>query len=63
MMFLSSADVFFKIGYFSDPSFVAAPVTAFHHAPMADGWDNIVVGMKVKRLDVAILRLIMKYQT
>ena len=31
----------------SDPSFVGAPVTAFHHAPMSDGWDNIIVGMKV----------------
>jgi len=32
----------------ADPSFVGAPVTAFHHAPMSDGWDNIIVGMKVE---------------
>lgn len=32
----------------SDPSFVAAAVSAFRHAPMSDGWDNIIVGMKVE---------------
>ena len=31
----------------AEPSFVAAPVSAFSHAPMADGWDNIIIGMKV----------------
>ena len=30
-----------------DPGFVAAPVTGFHHAPVAQGWDSIIVGMKV----------------
>ncbi|XP_028133720.1 polycomb protein Sfmbt isoform X2 [Diabrotica virgifera virgifera] len=33
---------------FSEPYFVAAPVTCFKHAPMADIWDNIMVGMKVE---------------
>eukprot|EP00090_Calanus_glacialis_P032340 TRINITY_DN53588_c0_g1_i1.p1 TRINITY_DN53588_c0_g1~~TRINITY_DN53588_c0_g1_i1.p1 ORF type:complete len:772 (-),score=281.52 TRINITY_DN53588_c0_g1_i1:542-2857(-) len=32
----------------ADPSFVAAPVSTFAHAPMADGWDNIMVDMKVE---------------
>ena len=27
---------------------MAAPVSTFSHAPMADGWDNIIVGMKVE---------------
>ena len=35
----------------AEPSFVAAPVSAFSHAPMADGWDNIIIGMKVNILD------------
>ena len=34
----------------AEPSFVAAPVSAFSHAPMADGWDNIIIGMKVNIL-------------
>ena len=29
------------------PEFVAAPVSAFRHAPMSDCWENIIVGMKV----------------
>ncbi|CAH1187686.1 unnamed protein product [Phyllotreta striolata] len=33
---------------FSDPYFTAASVTCFKHAPMADIWDNIMVGMKVE---------------
>ncbi|XP_044733655.1 polycomb protein Sfmbt [Chrysoperla carnea] len=33
---------------FSDSSFVAAPVSSFPHAPIADIWDNILVGMKVE---------------
>ncbi|KAL1506365.1 hypothetical protein ABEB36_005740 [Hypothenemus hampei] len=32
----------------SDRYFVAAPVTCFKHAPMADIWENIIVGMKVE---------------
>jgi len=32
----------------ADPSFAASPVSAFQHAPMADCWDNIIVGMKVE---------------
>jgi len=32
----------------ADSSFVAAPVSAFAHAPMSDGWDNIMVDMKVE---------------
>jgi hypothetical protein len=32
----------------ADPSFVAAPVFTFDHASMADGWDNIMVDMKVE---------------
>lgn len=32
----------------SDRYFVAAPVTCFKHAPMADIWENIMVGMKVR---------------
>jgi len=32
----------------ADASFVAAPVSTFAHAPMADGWDNIMVDMKVE---------------
>ncbi|XP_023014012.1 scm-related gene containing four mbt domains isoform X1 [Leptinotarsa decemlineata] len=28
--------------------FIAAPVTCFKHAPMADIWENIMVGMKVE---------------
>lgn len=32
----------------TDPNFVAAPVSTFRHAPMSDGWDNIIVGMKVE---------------
>lgn len=31
-----------------DPGFSAAPVSCFQHAPMADSWDNITVGMKVE---------------
>ncbi|XP_060530236.1 polycomb protein Sfmbt isoform X2 [Cylas formicarius] len=31
-----------------DRYFVAAPVTCFKHAPMADIWENIMVGMKVE---------------
>ena len=31
------------------PEFVAAPVSAFRHAPMSDCWENIIVGMKVSR--------------
>ena len=30
------------------PEFVAAPVSAFRHAPMSDCWENIIVGMKVE---------------
>ena len=29
--------------------FTAAPVSAFRHAPMSDCWENIIVGMKVRR--------------
>lgn len=32
----------------ADVNFVAAPVSTFSHAPLADGWDNIIVGMKVE---------------
>ncbi|XP_067009728.2 MBT domain-containing protein 1 isoform X2 [Anabrus simplex] len=32
----------------SEPGFVAAPVSCFKHAPIADCWDNITVGMKVE---------------
>lgn len=32
----------------NEPNFVAAPVACFQHAPMADSWDNITVGMKVE---------------
>ncbi|XP_018572663.1 polycomb protein Sfmbt isoform X2 [Anoplophora glabripennis] len=32
----------------NDQYFVAAPVTCFKHAPMADIWENIMVGMKVE---------------
>lgn len=32
----------------SDRYFVAAPVTCFKHAPMADIWENVMVGMKVE---------------
>ena len=32
----------------SETNFVAAPVSAFSHAPMSDGWDNILVEMKVE---------------
>uniref|UniRef100_A0AAR5PJ33 FCS-type domain-containing protein n=1 Tax=Dendroctonus ponderosae TaxID=77166 RepID=A0AAR5PJ33_DENPD len=32
----------------SDRYFVAAPVTCFKHAPMADIWENIMVGMKAE---------------
>ena len=32
----------------SEADFVAAPVTAFKHAPMSDCWEFIVVGMKVE---------------
>lgn len=34
--------------HLSDEYFVAAPVTCFKHAPMADIWNNILVGMKVE---------------
>ncbi|KAI5745745.1 hypothetical protein M8J76_013892 [Diaphorina citri] len=34
--------------YLNDPTFVAAPVYNFHHAPMSDCWENISVGMKVE---------------
>lgn len=30
------------------PNFIAAPVSSFPHAPIADIWDNILVGMKVE---------------
>ena len=46
--FFSCFFFFLMIMIMSDPSFVGAPVTAFHHAPMSDGWDNIIVGMKVE---------------
>ena len=39
----------------AEPSFVAAPVSAFSHAPMADGWDNIIIGMKVNILDTCFV--------
>ena len=39
----------------AEPSFVAAPVSAFSHAPMADGWDNIIIGMKVNILDTCFM--------
>ncbi|KAF2895362.1 hypothetical protein ILUMI_10816 [Ignelater luminosus] len=32
----------------NDPDFMAAPVTCFKHAPIADIWSNILVGMKVE---------------
>lgn len=32
----------------SAPDFLAAPVTAFKHAPMSECWDQITVGMKVE---------------
>lgn len=32
----------------SDQYFITAPVTCFKHAPMADIWENIMVGMKVE---------------
>ena len=38
----------------AEPSFVAAPVSAFSHAPMADGWDNIIIGMKVNILNTCL---------
>lgn len=31
-----------------DPHFFAAPVSCFKHAPIAEIWDNILVGMKVE---------------
>lgn len=31
-----------------DQYFIAAPVTCFKHAPIADIWENIMVGMKVE---------------
>lgn len=34
--------------YLNDPTFSAAPVYNFHHAPLSDCWDNISVGMKVE---------------
>ncbi|XP_021917000.1 polycomb protein Sfmbt-like isoform X2 [Zootermopsis nevadensis] len=33
---------------FSEPGFIAAPVSCFGHAPLADCWENITVGMKVE---------------
>jgi len=32
----------------AESTFVAAPVSSFGHAPMSDGWDNILVEMKVE---------------
>ncbi|KAF4524651.1 hypothetical protein B566_EDAN013760 [Ephemera danica] len=32
----------------TESSFIAAPVTCFRHAPLADSWDNVIVGMKVE---------------
>lgn len=32
----------------SEPGFIAAPVSCFSHAPLADCWENITVGMKVE---------------
>lgn len=32
----------------NDPNFTAASVSSFSHAPMANNWDNITVGMKVE---------------
>ena len=37
-------------GMLKQPEFVAAPVSAFRHAPMSDCWENIIVGMKVSIL-------------
>ena len=42
----------------AEPSFVAAPVSAFSHAPMADGWDNIIIGMKVNILDTRFVSIV-----
>ena len=32
----------------AESNFVAAHVSSFGHAPMADGWDNIMIDMKVE---------------
>lgn len=42
----------------SDRYFVAAPVTCFKHAPMADIWENIMVGMKVSKVNFVFEYLI-----
>ena len=34
-------------GMLKQTEFLAAPVSAFRHAPMSDCWENIIVGMKV----------------
>ena len=39
-------------GLLQQPEFVAAPVSAFRHAPMSDCWENIIVGMKVSVLSI-----------
>nr|CAH7745505.1 unnamed protein product [Callosobruchus chinensis] len=44
----SLADSFDWDHLLKDRYFVAAPVTCFKHAPMADVWENIMVGMKVE---------------
>ena len=43
----SHLNLTFTLLLYLDPGFVAAPVTGFHHAPVAQGWDSIIVGMKV----------------
>ena len=35
-------------GMLKQTEFLAAPVSAFRHAPMSDCWENIIVGMKVR---------------
>ncbi|CAH1962185.1 unnamed protein product [Acanthoscelides obtectus] len=44
----SLADSFDWDHLLNDRYFVAAPVTCFKHAPMADVWENVMVGMKVE---------------
>ena len=46
------------------PEFVAAPVSAFRHAPMSDCWENIIVGMKVSSqlLDLSKIDLALNSQ-
>lgn len=47
--------------YLNDENFVAAPVSLFKHAPIADVWSNILVGMKVSSVNHKNMKICILY--